>query len=249
MSEEKTSETAVSQEEELKTENTENKEPASAEVELFQEMMRAGIMYGHKKSKTNPKFRPFIFANRGGIEIIELGQTLLGLGAAKEFLLEKAKTGKVLIVATQPASREAVAKLAEKFAFPYTKTRWIGGLLTNFKSIYGRIENYRNTKSGLEKGAFEKYTKKERGMITKRLEKMERDYGGFDNMDRLPEAVFIIDPSVKGHSIAVREAKRVGIPVIAIVDTDDNPESVEYPIPGNDHAKSSIEWIIGRILS
>lgn len=224
-------------------------EISAAEMEIFQEMMKAGTMYGHHKSKTNPKCRPFIFGNRGGVEIIDLAATIAGISDTAEFLNQKIKSGgKVLIVATQPASREAVMLLHEKFDFPYINTRWIGGLLTNFKNLSARIENYKKTKEGLEKGSFEKYTKKERVIIAKKLEKMERNYSGLENLDRIPDAILIIDPSIKGHTTALKEAKITKVPVIAILDNDDNPNLVNNAIPANDHAKTSIDWIINKII-
>ncbi len=223
-------------------------EISPAELEIFQEMTKLGIMYGHNKSKTNPKFKPYIFSNRGGVEIIDLAQTSSGISAAADFLREKTQAGgNVLIVATQPAAREAITKLSEKFNFSFINNRWLGGLLTNFRIVSQRIEKYKNTKFGMEKGAFEKYTKKERGVIAKNLEKMERNFSGLENLVKLPEAMFVIDPSAKGHMIAVREAKKMKIPVVAIIDNDDNPDLAEYPIPGNDHAKTSIDWILEKI--
>ncbi len=218
------------------------------DLAIIREMMKAGLMYGHKKSKTNPKFRRYIYANRNGVEIIDLGQTLPVLEAAIEILQNHLKEKKsVLVVATQSAAREAVENLAKKFNFSYINDRWIGGLLTNFKVISQRLEYFKKTQSDLEKGKFDKYTKKERVMINRNIFRMGKMFTGLENLLKLPDIIFVIDPSLKGHATAIREAKRVKIPVMAILDSDDDPDTINWPIPANDHAKMSIDWIINKI--
>lgn len=223
--------------------------PASEEdLKIIGEMMKVGLMYGHKKSKTNPKFKRYIFTIRNGVEIIDLVQTLSALESAIEFLKNQINNkGLILVVASQPAAREAVENLAEKFNFVHINDRWIGGLLTNFKVLSQRIEYFKKVQSGLEKGEFEKYTKKERLMISRNIQRMEKMFSGLKNLIKLPDAILMIDPSLKGHVAAVREAKRMGIPLVAILDSDDNPDLIDYPIPANDHAKMSIDWIVNRI--
>ncbi|MDP3014989.1 MAG: 30S ribosomal protein S2 [bacterium] len=223
--------------------------PASeADLKIVGEMMTVGLMYGHKKSKTNPKFKQYIFATRNGIEIIDLAQTLSALESAVEFLKNQINNkGLVLVVASQSAAREAVENLAGKFNFAYINDRWVGGLLTNFKVLSQRIEYFKKVQSGLEKGEFEKYTKKERLMINRNIQRMEKMFSGLKNLIKLPDAILMIDPSLKGHVAAVREAKRMGIPLVAIIDSDDNPDLIDYPIPANDHAKMSIDWIVNKI--
>lgn len=219
-------------------------------LEVLREMMRAGLLYGHKKSKTHPKFKRYISATRNGIEIIDLEQTLEAVDAAVNFLKQKIdEGGLILVVATQPAAREAVLQLSEKFKFPYINERWIGGLLTNFKVISSRIEYFKRVQADFEKGEFGKYTKKERVMISRNIERMRKIYSGLENLTRLPDALFIVDTSLKNHATALREAHRLGIPVAAILDSDDNPEAVAYSIPANDHTKSSIEWIINKMIA
>lgn len=221
---------------------------SSEDLKILQEMMRAGLMYGHKKSKTNPKFRPYIFTSRSGIEIIDLTETIHSMEKATNFLKSKIKDGGlVLVVATQPGAREAVEKLAKEFNFPYINERWIGGLLTNFKIIVKRIEHFRKLQADARSGRLDKYTKKERVMINREIERMKRMFSGVENMDKLPDAVLIIDPSIKNHETALREARRMKIKTVGIIDSDDSPESVDYPIPSNDHAKMSIEWIINKM--
>lgn len=223
---------------------------ASAEdLATLKDMMKVGLMYGHKKSKTNPKFKHFILATRNGVEIIDLAQTLSALDSLIEFLKNELKQSKsVLIVATHPAAREAIENLAKKFNFSYINDRWIGGLLTNFKVIGNRIEYYKKTKNDLEKGEFDKYTKKERVMVNRDVERMGKMFTGLENLTKLPDLVFVIDPSLKGHNTAIREARRTGIPVAAILDSDDDPNLVNWSVPANDHAKVSIEWIINKII-
>ncbi|MBI3638645.1 30S ribosomal protein S2 [Candidatus Wolfebacteria bacterium] len=221
---------------------------SSENLSTLQDMMRVGLMYGHKKSKTNPKFRNYIHITRNGIEIIDLSQTLDALDKAIEFLKSRVKEGnKILIVATQPAAREKIENLAKKFNFSFINERWIGGLLTNFKVISGRIEYFKKIKNDFEKGHFEKYTKKERLMIDRDIVRMEKMFSGLENMERLPDVVFIIDTSLKNHATALREARLLKIKTIAVIDSDDDPEVIDYPIPANDHSKPGIDWIIDRI--
>lgn len=224
--------------------------PANEEnLKIIGEMMTAGLMYGHKKSKTNPKFKRYIFTTRNGIEIIDLSQTLSALESVVEFLKNQIDNkGLVLVVASQSAAKEAVKNLAEKFNFVYINDRWIGGLLTNFKVLSQRIEYFKKIRLDFEKGAFEKYTKKERLMINRNIQRMEKMFSGLKNLIKLPDAVLIIDPSLKNHTAAVREAKKIGIPIVAILDSDDNPEVADYLIPANDHAKMSIDWIANKII-
>jgi len=221
---------------------------SEADLAIIREMMLTGLMYGHKKSKTNPKFKQYIYTNRNGIEIIDLAQTLSALESVTEFMKNQIKEGKlILLVASQPAAKEAVENLAKKFNFSYVNEKWIGGLLTNFKVISQRLEYFKKVQADFEKGEFEKYTKKERVVINRNIFRMKKMFTGLENLTRLPDAIFIIDPSLKGHTTAVREAQKMKIPIIAVLDSDDNPDSVNYSIPANDHAKMSIDWLINKI--
>lgn len=235
------------QDTQLNTELTEG--ITGAETEVLKEMIKAGIIYGHKKTKTNPKFKKYILTTRNGMEIIDLAKTLPLIDKAAEFLKSQIKAEKmVLLVGLQPAAQPVLEAMAEKLNLPCVKNRWIGGLLTNFKAISGRIENFKKIKAGIERGDFDKYTKKERVMINKDVARMQIMFGGLENLTRPVEALFVVDLSLKGHATAIREAKRMKVPVAAIIDSDDNPELVNYPIPANDHAKASIEWIVNRIV-
>lgn len=219
-----------------------------ADFGILREMMQAGVMYGHKKSKTNPKFKSYIHTARNGIEIIDLPQTLSALERAVEFLKNQLKENKkILLVALQPAAREAMQNLAKEFNLSYVSERWVGGLLTNFKVLSQRIEYFKKVQADWEKGEFEKYTKKERAVINRDIGRMRKIFAGLEDLTRLPDVLFIIDTSLKGHTTAIREARRMKIPIVGIIDSDDDPELIDYPIPANDHAKVSIEWVIGRI--
>ncbi|PIU99110.1 30S ribosomal protein S2 [Candidatus Wolfebacteria bacterium CG03_land_8_20_14_0_80_36_15] len=231
-------------EESLKEKTTEKQD-----LQLLEEMIKAALMYGHKKTRTNPKFKPFIFVNRNNVEIIDLNLTLDKLEQAIEFLKNKIKEkATILVVATQPAAREAIEKLTKEFNFSYINSRWIGGLLTNFNILSKRIEYFKKVQADFEKGEFEKYTKKEKQKINKNIFKMKKLFGGLENLSKKPDVVFIIDLSIKGHRTAVREANRIGVPIVAILDSDDDPNLVAYPIPANDHAKISIDWLINKII-
>lgn len=221
---------------------------SETEIETIKEMMNAGVMFGHKKTKTNPKFKNFIFTNRNEVEMIDLVKTLPFIDAAAEFLKNQIKEKKmVILVATQPAAWDTIENLAKKFNLPYVKRRWIGGLITNFKSLSSRLEYFKKTKADMAKGEFEKYTKKERSVINKNISRMETLFGGLENLTKPIDALFVIDASIKGHMTAIREAKIMKIPTVAIIDSDDNPEIINYPIPANDHAKMSIDWIMNKI--
>lgn len=221
---------------------------AGASDALLVEMMQAGIHFGHKKSKTNPKMKPFIFGVRSDIELIDLNATLSALDKAVNFLKEiKAKGGLVLLVATQPAAREIILHLAEKFNYPYVVNRWLGGTLTNFKVIRKRTEYFQQLKKDKEAGTLDKYTKKERLKISENIDKMSIVFSGLEALTRVPDTVITVDINL--HDTAVREARRLKIPVVALVHTDADPTLIDYPIPANDNAKSSIDWILKRIES
>ncbi|MDO8467312.1 MAG: 30S ribosomal protein S2 [bacterium] len=213
---------------------------------LMEEMVKAGVLYGRKKSKTHPRMRPFIFGTRNGIEILELAKTMESIDKAGDFLKETAKKdGLVLVVGTKPASQDLMQEFAKKFSYPYVVKRWLGGTLTNFKTILTRIQYYMNLKVNKATGKLEKYTKKERVEFDKQIEKMEGFFLGLERLSRQPDAVIVVN--VNDHMTAVREAKRMNIPVVAILSTDTSPEIVEYPIPANDNSRNSIAWILAKL--
>ena len=234
---------------ELENNSTSVAEPAPAEPTMdpavLEEMVKAGVLYGRKKSKTHPRMRPFIFATRNNMEIIDLPKTFELLEKAGEFLKEvAAKGGLFMVVGTQPAAQSLVEEFAKKLSLAFVTKRWLGGTLTNFKTLRKRTEYYTKLKSDLEGGRLEKYTKKERTMFAKEVERMDQFFRGMEILNRLPDAVIVVNANE--HHTAVREAKKMKIPVVAIVSTDTDPELVSYPVPANDNAQTSIAWILEK---
>lgn len=214
-------------------------------AESLKEMIDAGVFYGRKKNKTNPKVKPYIFGNRGGVEIIDLGKTLEGLNDAIKFLKEKIKQGGMaLLVGTQPAAQGILA-LAKEFNFPIVDNRWIGGTLTNFKIISKRIEHLKKLKIDLASGALQKYTKKERLQFEREIKRLTQLLGGLENLTRKPDVLIVVDPVI--HVSAVREALKLKIPVISFINTDADPDSISHHVIGNNAAKKSIEWFLEKI--
>jgi len=214
--------------------------------EASREMIDAGVFYGRKKAKTNPKMRGNVLTNRGGIEIINLAKTADGMEAAAAFLKEKVRNGAlVLLVGTQPAVEEAVLHAANKFTIPYVTNRWAGGSITNFKIISKRIEYFKKLRSDFATGALDKYTKKERVVLEKEMNKLKELFGGLEHLLKEPDVVVVIDPNM--HNTAVREANRLKIPVIALANVDSNPDEIDYLVPGNDNARKSTTWFLGKI--
>lgn len=210
------------------------------------EMAKVGVIYGHKKSKTHPRMRPYIAGQRSEIELIDPEATLFGLEKAVEFLKEKMKPGGLLLlVGSNPAAQSAILAFAKELDMPYVVNRWLGGTLTNLSVISKRMQYFQDLRAKAEKGELTKYTKKERAKFNEEVGKMTISFEGLLKMTRIPDALFIVD--VEAHSTAVREARRLKIPIVAIIDTDDDPDLVDYPIFANDHAKSSIEWVVNKI--
>ncbi len=236
----------------MKNSDTALAENAAPEVTmdpmLLEEMVKAGILYGRKKSKTHPRMRPFIFGTRNGIEILDLPKTSEALEKAGDFLKETAKKdGLILVVGTKPAAQDLVEELAKKFSFPYVVKRWLGGTLTNFKTLSKRIQYYMNLKADKATGKLEKYTKKEQVEFGKIIGKMDQFFIGLERLSRLPDALLVVNAN--DHMTAVSEAHRMKIPVVAILSTDTDPEAAEYPIPANDNSKMSISWILGKLTA
>jgi small subunit ribosomal protein S2 len=224
-----------------------NNQTSGYPAEGSREMMDAGVFYGRKKSKTNPKMRPFVLANRGGIEIINLQKTEEMMDAAAAFIKERVRNnGLLLLVGTEPAAETSVMALATKFNMPYVTTRWVGGAITNFKIINKRVEHLKQLRTDLASGALvNKYTKKERLEMEKEMKRLETLMGGLENMTKEPDIVIIVDPIL--HHTALSEANTKKIPVVALANVDADPDKIAYLVPGNDKAKKSIEWFLERV--
>ena len=215
-------------------------------TEASREMIDAGVFYGRKKSKTNPKMRQFIMGNRGGIEVINLEKTEEALAHATAFVTEKVRNGGLpLFVATEPAAETSIVAIAKKFAMPYATNRWVGGTITNFKIILARVDHLKKLRADLASGALDKYTKKERVEIDREIHRLEELMGGLETLPREPDLMIMIDPNL--HSTAVREARIKKIQIVAFANIDADPDLIDYLVPGNDKAKKSIDWFLAKI--
>jgi len=204
----------------------------------MREMLEAGVHFGHQTRFWNPKMAPFIYGHRNKIHIINLEKTLPKFEEAMKFVRQlAAKRGTILIVGTKRQAREVIAAEAQRCGMPYVDQRWLGGMLTNFKTVKGSLKKLKDMQSQKESGA-EMRIKKEALLFDRELAKLEKDIGGIQDMGALPDAIFVID--VGFHKIAVAEAQKLGIPVIGVVDTNHSPEGVDYVIPGNDDSAKAV---------
>lgn len=214
----------------------------------FEQMLEAGVHFGHLTRKWNPKMAPYIFMERNGIHIIDLQKTLVKLDEATEALRKIARQGrKILFVATKKQAKEVVVSLVKDTSMPYVIERWPGGMLTNFPTIRKAVKKMSNIDKMMSDGTFENLSKRERLQITRQRAKLEKNLGSIADLTKLPAALFVVD--VQKEYIAVREAQRLGIPVFAMVDTCCDPSDIDYVIPSNDDATQSIELILGEIVS
>ncbi len=212
----------------------------------MKQLLEAGVHFGHQTRRWNPKMRQFIFTERNGIHIIDLQQTVTRLDSAINFIRDVVATGSdVLIIGTKKQARETVEMEAQRAGLPYVNNRWLGGTLTNFRTIQSRIKHLQTLETSMARGDYSRLTKKEQLDISNEIERMNRYFGGIKQMDRLPSAVFIID-TVK-EAIAVAECKRLNIPIVSLVDTNCDPDPVAYPIPSNDDAIRAIKLILGKV--
>ncbi len=219
---------------------------SSRRVVSVRSLLEAGAHFGHQTRRWNPKMRPYIFTARNGIHIIDLQQTLRLLTDAYEFVTETvAGGGKILFVGTKKQAQEVIAQEAERAGQLYITQRWLGGTLTNFVTIRSRLKHLADLEAQRDRGDFNRLTKAEGLKREEEIEKMNRVFGGIKRMDRMPAALFIVDP--REEDIAVREAIKVNIPIVAMVDTNCNPDDVDYVIPCNDDAIRSIRLIAGKI--
>ncbi|MEE2630845.1 MAG: 30S ribosomal protein S2 [Actinomycetota bacterium] len=211
-------------------------------VVTMKQLLEAGVHFGHQTRRWDPRMRRFIHGERSGIYIIDLQQTLERIESSYTFVRDLvADGGRVLFVGTKRQAQDAIRSYAEKCGMPYVNQRWLGGMLTNFQTISKRVSKMQEYQRMRDSGEFEAMPKKEALMLGRELEKLERNLGGIQDMERLPDAIFVLD-TVKEH-IAVTEANKLGIPIVAVVDTDCNPDEIQYLIPGNDDAIRS-----GRLL-
>ncbi len=204
----------------------------------MREMLEAGVHFGHQTRFWNPKMAPFIFGHRNKIHIINLEKSLPMFQEAQKVAKQlAAKRGTILFVGTKRQAREIVAEEARRCGMPYVEQRWLGGMLTNFKTVKTSIKRLKDMKAQQEAG-LESMSKKEQLMFSREMEKLERDIGGIQDMNTLPDAIFVID--VGFHKIAVSEAQKLGIPLIGVVDSNHNPDGIDYVIPGNDDSAKAV---------
>ncbi len=211
-----------------------------------EEMTRAGLHFGHKTSRINPKMKPYLFGVRNGVHIMDLEKTKEKFSQALDFvsnLISEEKT--LLLVGTKVQVKESTEETAKECGLPYVSERWLGGTFTNFPNIQKRIQHYKELERKKAEGELEKYTKKEQLEVDRELETLKIKFGGIKDMEKLPHAVFICD--MKHNNLAVKEARQKGIKVIGICDTNVDPDLADYPIPANDDAFSSVKYILDKV--
>ena len=212
------------------------------------ELLDAGVHFGHLKKKWNPKMSPYIFMERKGIHIIDLNRTSECLERAAHAMRQLAKSGKkVMFVATKKQARDIVAEAAKSVGMPYVTERWLGGMMTNFNTVRRSVKKMQNIERMLGDGTLTSVTKKERLTLTRERDKLDKVLGGVANLNRLPAAIFVVD--IEHEGIAVAEAQRLGIRTFGIVDTNADPNRVDYPIPGNDDASKSVKIITEYLVN
>lgn len=211
------------------------------------EMLQAGVHFGHQKSRHNPKMDRFVYTTRSGVGILDLQQTAQKLQEAFDFVVDLvSRGGSILFLGTKKQAIEVVKKAAEEVGMPYVNNRWLGGTFTNFETMHNRIKRLRNLESQKNSGELEKYTKREQLEIEREIEKMRKDFGGIAAVDTLPQAMFVV--GLNKEKIAVAEARKKGIIVIALADTNCNPEDADFVVPANDDAVKSIELMTNVIV-
>lgn len=212
-------------------------------VVSMNQLLECGVHFGHQTRRWNPKMRPFIFTERNGIYIIDLQKTVKGLEKAYAFVREISKSGgNILFVGTKRQAQDPIKQEALRAGQFYINHRWLGGLLTNFTTIRKRVKRMVELQEMEADGSINKYPKKEVILLRKDREKLEKNLGGIKNMKNIPDALFVIDP--RREDIAILEARKLNIPIIAIVDTNCNPDFIDFPIPGNDDAIRAIELVV-----
>lgn len=225
---------------------TKTEKKTDIKLPTAEQLLEAGVHFGHRTSKWDPKMKPYIFGSRNAVHIIDLEKTLAKLKEAAEFSVEVAgKGGLIIFVGTKPAVKKIVKEAAQSCGMPFVIQRWLGGTLTNFKTIGKRLEYFRDLENKMAEGELKKYTKKEQLGFSKKLADLQKNFGGIKNLVKLPEAVFVTD--IKENRQTVNEAKKAGVKIIGICDTNTNPGLVDWPIPANDDAVSAVKIIVETI--
>ena len=210
-------------------------------------LLESGVHFGHLSKHWNPRMKGFIFGKKKNVYIIDLEKTALKLQEAKDFVKQLAKEGKkILFVATKKQLRGTIRELSSSCNMPYVSERWVGGLLTNFSTVRRRVNKYLEFLDKREKGKFGKMVKKEVVKLNREIARMEKSYSGVTSLDRLPDCVYVVDP--KKEVACVREVNKLGIPIVALIDTDANPDIIDYPVPGNDDSIKSVKYITSCIV-
>ena len=213
----------------------------------MKQLLEAGVHFGHQTRRWNPKMAEYIFTERNGIYIIDLQKTVKKVEEAYSFVRDVAENGNILFVGTKKQAQEAICDEAKRVGMFYVNNRWLGGMLTNFKTIRRSIDRLYQLEKMENDGTFDLLPKKEVLKLRKEMEKLEKNFGGIKEMREMPAAMFVVDP--RKERIAIAEAKRLGIPVVAIVDTNCDPEEVDYVIPGNDDAIRAVKLIVECIAN
>ena len=218
-----------------------------ASQQFVKDLIDAGIHFGHRTSRWNPKMKPYIYNRRNLIHIIDVRETLKGVIAAKRFLNRLVAAGKdVVFVGTKRQARSVIEEVGKRTGMPYVAERWLGGTLTNYRTIRSRLQRYEELESILSSPDVSKnYSKKMESSLKREYRKIKRNLSGIRTMDKLPGAIFVVD--VKREHIAIKEARKLGIPVLALIDTDSDPDDVDIAIPGNDDAMRAIELILKEV--
>jgi len=212
----------------------------------LKELLEAGVHFGHQTKKRNPKMKKYIYNERNGIHIIDLQQTIKLFDEASRFISNTSAQGKTILFAgTKKQAQDAIAEEAERCGMPYVNQRWLGGLLTNFTTLKKSMKKFKELEKMKLDGDFEHFSKKDAAKLEKKFKKMDKLFSGIKDMENIPDALFVIDP--RKENIAVSEAKKLNIPVVAVVDTNCDPEMIDHVIPGNDDAIRAIKLFASRI--
>ncbi|MBP8617762.1 MAG: 30S ribosomal protein S2 [Parcubacteria group bacterium ADurb.Bin305] len=211
------------------------------------ELEKAGLQYGHKLNRVHPKAKYFtIRQNNSDIAFINLEETRKSLVSALNAIKEKVQNQHtILFVGTQASARNKIQEIAEKYNYPFIANKWLGGILTNFKTLSSRITSLKEMENQKASGAWEQFTKKERQLLEKKLEQLEKKFAGIRQLNKLPDMLFVIDPQL--HQVAIKEARQMHLPIVAVLDTDDDPNLVDFPIIANDSTRSAIDYILNKV--